>query len=97
MSPEHNYKLYLYIAGYVAQGMDLAERNIRDCLDAISGRDYALEVIEVVKNPQAAIEEGILFTPTLLRISPGPKKRVVGNFLDKVKILEALKLIQMPS
>ena len=94
MGPESVYKLFLYVATQVAHGTDPVVKNVTDSLRALCGDRYDLQIIEVVKNPKDAVDNGILFTPTLVRVLPEPKKRVVGNFLDPEKVMAALKLIQ---
>ena len=91
---QHLYKFYLYVVGQAAEKDAPIVKNVRDSLRVMFGNDYSLDVVDVVKNPQSAVDQGILFTPTLMKMVPEPKKRVVGNFLDKTKTIEALKLIQ---
>ena len=94
MEKEHVYKLYFYVLGGASLEETPVVKNVRNCLREALGTSVTLDVIEVVSRPEAAVKEGILFTPTLLRISTQPNKRVVGNFLDKEKTMAALKLIQ---
>lgn len=68
--------------------------NVRQCLDQSGESGYSLEVVDVVKDPKAALEEGVFFTPTLLRVFPLPKKKVIGSLQDKQKTLAAVKLLQ---
>ena len=84
------YKLYLYTIG-----MDLSTdaplvRQLREVLDGVLSGDYSLDVVDVAKDPESAANEGVLFTPTLLRVHPEPKKRVIGNFQDKERMMQAI-------
>ena len=54
---------------------------------------YALEVIDVFENTEMTERDGILATPTLIKKSPEPRKRVIGDFKDKGKVFTALGLI----
>lgn len=63
--------------------------DIGPCLTAVFGKEYTLSVVDVITNPHIATQEGILATPTLVKVSP-PKKKVFGNFTDILNILEQL-------
>ncbi len=51
-----------------------------------------LDVIDVLENPQAAEENKILATPTLIRSDPAPACRVIGDLSDREKISTMLGL-----
>ncbi|MBN2594167.1 MAG: circadian clock protein KaiB [Sedimentisphaerales bacterium] len=53
---------------------------------------YLLEVINVSENPQQAEEDRILATPTLVKVSPPPVRKIIGDFSDKEKVLAGLGL-----
>jgi circadian clock protein KaiB len=57
----------------------------------LKGR-YSLEVIDVLENPQRAEEDKIIATPTLVKVSPPPVRKIVGDFSDKEKVLAGLGL-----
>ena len=91
------YKLCLYVVGQEVLAETPVVKNVREALtDLFNGR-YFLEVIDVVKYPQAALDEGVFFTPTLVRFSPEPKKKLIGNFSEKEKTLQTLNLLQTAS
>ncbi|HEY4789471.1 MAG TPA: circadian clock KaiB family protein [Bacteroidales bacterium] len=52
---------------------------------------YTLEVIDILKNPEMTIKEGILASPTLIRVEPLPPKRIIGSLLNK-DVVEELEL-----
>ena len=66
--------------------------NLRVLLDKELKSQYSLEVINVVDNLQRAQEDKILATPTLVKASPPPEKRVVGDLSDNERLLTALGL-----
>ena len=51
-----------------------------------------IEVVDVFKEPQRAILEGIRMTPTLLKLSPLPIRRIVGTLIDTHRVIETLGL-----
>jgi circadian clock protein KaiB len=56
------------------------------------GSGVALEIIDVLQQPEKAEEEKILATPTLIRQSPGPPRRLVGDLADTDRIILLLGL-----
>jgi len=44
---------------------------------------HRLEVIDVLEQPQRAMAEGVLVTPSLAKLSPLPAAHVIGNLSDK--------------
>ncbi len=51
---------------------------------------YTLEVFDVFENMEMTERDGILATPTLIKNSPEPFRRVIGDFRDKEKVFTAL-------
>lgn len=85
------YALKLYIAGQSSK-MRKAIANLREICEAeMSGR-YELEVIDVLEHPQRAEEDRILATPTLVKQSPLPLRRVIGDLSNKEQLILGLEL-----
>ncbi len=87
----HKFKLYLYMSGETPPSVAGAY-NLRVLLDKELKGQYSLEVINVLDNPQRAEEDNILATPTLVKASPPPEKRVIGDLSNEDKVLTALGL-----
>ncbi len=60
--------------------------------EALGEDNFELEVLSVLENPDAAISDDILVTPTIIRRNPAPIRKVVGNFLDREKLFFGLEL-----
>ena len=88
----YKFKLYLYLSNETSPSVAGA-CNLRVLLDKELKGQYSLEVINVLDNPQRAVEDNILATPTLVKASPPPERRVVGDLSDKERVLTALGLI----
>jgi circadian clock protein KaiB len=54
---------------------------------------HEIEIVDVFKEPQRAILEGIRMTPTLLRLAPLPIRRIVGTLVDTHRVMETLGLV----
>ena len=85
--------LKLYVTGMSPQSM-AAINNLRQlCMEHLNKDSYDLEIIDLYKNPEVASDQQIIFSPSLIRQRPLPKKILVGNFSDKDKVLRALGII----
>jgi circadian clock protein KaiB len=70
---------------YVVGGTTRARRavaNLRDVCEAHAGDDFEIEVIDVLSQPDRAEEERILATPTVIKLAPLPRRRVVGDLSE---------------
>jgi circadian clock protein KaiB len=93
MSPQPFFKLRLYIAGD-ADNSSQAISNLNFlCQSRLAGR-HEIEVVDVFREPKRALSDGILMTPTLLKISPAPLRRIVGTLSQHHIVLSALGLEQ---
>lgn len=85
------YNLHLYITGRSSHSLR-ALRNLKHvCNDELEG-NFELEVIDVLEQPERAEQNKILTTPTLVKCSPAPQRKVVGDLTDCQKLLWALDL-----
>ena len=66
------------------------------CNTYLPGR-HKIEVIDVFQEPARALAEGILMTPTLLKVSPLPFRRIVGSLSESEPVLQALGLPLEPA
>ena len=92
MSPRKTYILKLYVAGNTPNSMR-ALKTLRNILETEFRGVYALNVIDVLKNPQLAEEDKILATPTLSKILPPPVRRIIGDLSDRERVLIGLDLL----
>jgi circadian clock protein KaiB len=81
--------LRLYIAGTAYRSARAVERVKQICEGCLSGR-YFLEVIDLYQQPALAQRDQIVALPTLIRLSPAPPRRVVGDMTDTERVLEGL-------
>ena len=59
--------------------------------DKFSGQ-YSLEIIDVLDEPERAEIDRILATPTVIKVTPGTERRIVGSLGDHEKVLAGLGL-----
>ena len=88
--------LRLYVAGSTPQS-SRAIRNLKAlCETNLPGR-YVLTVVDLYAQPERAREDQIVVAPTLVRQSPLPVRRVVGDLSNTERVLAALDLPWEPS
>lgn len=85
------YLLRLYVAGTTPKSV-AAFKNLKAiCEQHLAGR-YAIEVVDLMKNPALARGEQILALPTVIRQLPPPVKKIIGDFSDAERVLVGLDL-----
>ena len=85
------FQFTLFVAGDSPRSY-LAAANLRRLGDERLGGDYQLDIVDVVRDPERAELERILTTPTLIKIHPGPARRVTGDLSDPELVIVALAL-----
>lgn len=83
------FSLFLYVTG-ATPGSCRAVASLKSfCEEHLKGR-YALEVIDIYRQPDLADEDQVLATPTLIRKRPLPRRRLVGDLSDEERLLAGL-------
>lgn len=81
--------LQLYVSGMSPKSMAAIENINRICREYLEGA-FDLEIVDIYKNPEAATEQQIVFSPALIKKLPFPKKILVGSLSDEHKVIKAL-------
>ncbi|MGL6139651.1 MAG: circadian clock KaiB family protein, partial [Planktothrix sp.] len=72
------WQLRLYVAGQTPKS-HVAFANLKNiCEEHLHGR-YSIEIIDLSKQPDLAIEYNIIALPTLVRKLPPPIKKIIGD------------------
>ena len=82
--------LRLYVSGQ-ALNSRTAIRNL-ETLQGLLRDGAAVEVVDVRERPELAEEDGILATPTLVRRSPTPVRKIIGDLSDTERVLVGLEI-----
>jgi circadian clock protein KaiB len=53
---------------------------------------YDIEIVDVFEHPEKALADKVRMTPTLLKLSPRPLRRIVGTLNQTKLVLTALGL-----
>ena len=81
--------LTLYISGMSPKSME-AIGNLKCLCDTYLKDSFELEIIDIYKNPKLASEQHVVFSPSLLKALPLPKRTLVGTLSDTKKVLKSL-------
>jgi circadian clock protein KaiB len=81
--------LQLFVSGMSPRSME-AIKNARRIFDENCSEFFELEIIDLYKNPEAAHLHHVVFTPSLVKSFPLPKKVLIGNLSDSEKVIKAL-------
>ena len=81
----------LYVAGKAPNSVK-AVANLQAICRRYLKDGYKLEIVDVCEHPQRALADGVVVTPSLAKVSPGPASNVIGNLSDTGSVLAALGL-----
>ena len=85
------YLLRLFVAGLTSRSQRAIE-NLRNlCERHLAGR-YRIEVVDLNQSPGLAQDEQIVAVPTLVKVRPGPTRRVIGDLSQADKVLHGLDI-----
>ena len=91
MSRGAQFKFRLYVAGDTLNSAQAIANLTALCRDYLPSR-HEIEIIDVFREPKRALADGIMMTPTLLRIAPSPVRRIIGTLSQAQPVLQALGL-----
>jgi circadian clock protein KaiB len=86
-----DYVLELYITGMTARSAE-ALAGIKEICEKYLRGHYDLEVIDLYQHPAMAKAAQIIVAPTLIKRSPSPARRLVGNLSEVKRVLSGLGL-----
>ena len=81
----------LYVSGMSLNSMEAIE-NIKIFCEKHLSNSYDLEIIDIYKNPECAMSQQIIYSPSLIKVAPLPRKVLIGNFSDTGKVMDRLGL-----
>ena len=79
------YTFKLYVAGQSPNSTRAIE-NLKSFCEEVLKEQYKIDVINVIETPQLAADNNILATPTLVKETPPPAQRIIGDLSNKEKI-----------
>ena len=84
------FKFSLYVAGGTQNSASAVANLTTLCRKHLPDR-HVIEIIDVFREPKRALADGILMTPTLIKLWPSPVRRIIGALSDTQSLLVALE------
>jgi circadian clock protein KaiB len=81
----------LYVAGDSPNSVQALANLQALCAKHLANR-HAIEVVDVFDEPDRALADGVLMTPTLMILAGSPPRRIVGTLGQAETVLRALGL-----
>ena len=93
INKQAEYVLRLFVTGASPNSTRAISNIKRICEQYLKDR-YSLEIIDVYQQHELAKKEQIVALPLLIKQSPEPSRRLVGDMADEKKVLNGLGVIQ---
>ncbi len=91
MSQHARFRFRLYVADGTRNSVRAIANLAAFCREHLPQR-HDIEIVDVLKTPERALADGIFMTPTLIRLSPSPVRRLVGTLSDAQALSQAMGL-----
>ncbi len=88
---EEVYRLRLFVTG-ATPNSTRAIANIKEFCETHLNGKYELDIVDVYQQPTIAEKEQIIALPMLLKKSPLPQRKLIGDMSDTDKVLRGLNL-----
>jgi len=88
--PAH-FKLRLYVAGDGPNSIQAITNLHALCREHLPER-HEIEIVDVLREPHRALDDGVMLTPMLVKLSPAPPRKIIGTLSQGETVLLALGL-----
>ncbi len=86
-----NFIFRQYIAGKSPNSVR-AVRNFKAICKRLFEDNCRVELVDVLKKPMLALSDEVYVTPTLIKLSPPPILKIIGDLGEEEKVLAALAM-----
>jgi circadian clock protein KaiB len=83
------YVLKLFVTGTTPRSAR-AVVNVRRICEENLKDNYDLQIIDILRDPTIAAKEQIIAAPTLIKVSPLPMRRFIGDMSETARIIAGL-------
>jgi len=88
--PAH-FKFRLYVAGDSPNSAQAVTNLKALCHEHLPER-HEIEIVDVMREPKRALTDAVSLTPMLVKLSPAPIRKIVGNLGHREPVLQSLGL-----
>jgi circadian clock protein KaiB len=85
-------RLTLYLASDAPNSV-AALANLKTVLAQHPDHEVVLEIVDVVAEPDRGLRDGVLMTPMLVRNTPLPERRILGNLHNARLLVSVLGFV----
>jgi circadian clock protein KaiB len=85
-APERGLSLRLFVAGDSPDSA-IAIANLEALFPKSDSSPVEIEIVDIQREPARAARDRIMVTPTLLKLSPAPACRILGNLKNREALL----------
>ena len=83
------FKFRLFVSGGTPHSQKAIE-NLEKIREQFLQGDCQIRIVDILTDPESAEEHKILATPTLVRVSPAPQRRVIGDLSDIQRVIAVM-------
>jgi len=91
VSHRPTFKFRLYVAADTPNS-NQAVANLRALCRTYLPDRHEIDIVDVFREPHRALADDVRMTPTLLKLSPSPVRRIVGTLSQTQRVLDTLGL-----
>jgi circadian clock protein KaiB len=91
MSEHEQFRFRLFVADDAPNSFQ-AKTNLKEFCNAYLPNQHEIEVVDVLVDPRRGLAEGIMMTPTLIKLTPMPVRRIIGTLSNTQILRDALGL-----
>ena len=88
---EPHYSFTLFVTGATVRSAR-AVANVRRFCEQEIAQEYDLEVVDLYATPDRAQSGQVVAAPTLVRSSPKPERRMIGDMSNGSRLKERMKI-----
>lgn len=85
------FRFRLYVAADALNSIQAISNLATFCQEHLQDR-HEIEIVDVFREPRRALADGIMMTPTLIKLSPLPVRRIIGTLSLTSTVSQALGL-----
>jgi circadian clock protein KaiB len=87
--PKAGLVLRLYVAGNAPNSLRAIANTKVICQEHFPAK-HRLEIVDMLEHPGRAVADGVIVTPTLVKLLPRPVQRLIGNLSDTKQVVFTL-------
>jgi circadian clock protein KaiB len=83
------FKFRLYVVGDGPHSVQAIANLHSLCREYLAER-HEIEIVDVLDEPQRALDDNVMLTPMLLKLLPAPVRKLIGTLSQTESVLQAL-------